>query len=68
MTINLDKKDLVSLVKGTDPDYNVMDNMSVKPYGRYNGSYGTWTWEDSLHSLSEEKLYSIYVICKNNLK
>lgn len=60
------KEDLISLVKGTSPNYNVMNNPIVRDYGRYSEQNG-WRWDDmKLDECSKEFLYSLYQLCKNS--
>jgi len=67
MTINLDHSDLVSLVNGIEPpDYKLMGYWLVANCGSYNDLSG-WRWnKKSLEQLSDEALYRLYRICKNN--
>lgn len=68
MYVELDKKDLIALVKGTAPNYKVMEYMNN--IGRYLGGMNDrWVWDDSkLGNLSEKTLYKVYTICKNSWK
>jgi hypothetical protein len=66
MALDLDKHDLISLVKGQEPSFDAMSYSLVSKNGSYSGSYGTWTWSYSLKDLDEETLLEIYKICKDN--
>ena len=56
MDINLSKDDLISLVKGTCPNYDVMDSMIERKLGYYTGGFrDDWTWS-GLGKLTEEEL------------
>lgn len=69
MKIAVTTEDLVNMVKGVSPDYDLFENEIVKRCGNYNGSYGTWSWnEDELLKLSEEQLYGLYVLCRDSFK
>lgn len=70
MEINLDKQDLIALVKGQTPNYSVMDDPEIKRNGRYTGGFhDKWDWESyNLEKESEDTLYSIYNKCKNSWK
>lgn len=70
MHMELDKADLVSLVRGTDPNYSAMDHPLVKQYGRYWGGFrDEWDWDtDRLKKCTEEQLLDIYRICKDSWK
>ena len=68
MTIELDRKDLEALVKGTSPYYSEFDNPLVKLAGHsYSDQYGRTSW-DRLNKLSDQQLYRLYEICKNSWK
>ena len=65
MKVELDKKDLINLVNGVSPGYDLFENPTVKRCGRYSGSYGTWDWISyELDKLSEEELLNLYKLCK----
>jgi hypothetical protein len=68
--VNLDKEDLVNLVMGTSPYYNEFENPQIKQCGSYTGGMTErWDWKTTeLEKLSEEKLYELYLICKNSWK
>jgi len=65
--VELDRKDLESLVKGISLNYSQFDNELVKKAGHsYSDQYGRTSW-DSLSELSEEELFQLYTICKKSL-
>lgn len=68
--LELDKQDLISLAKGTSPNYSVMDNTLVKKYGSYTGGFkDEWNWEyDAFEKCSETEILEIYQLCKNSWK
>lgn len=67
MKLDLDKKDLISLAKGTSPNYSVMNNPLIKKHGSYNASYGDWNWDyTAFEECSEEQILEIYKLCKNS--
>lgn len=70
MTVELDKNTLVSLVKGSCPNYNIFDNPLVKKSGRYTGGFhDKWDWDRVvLENLTEEKLWELYSLCKSSWK
>jgi hypothetical protein len=66
MLVDLDRKDLESLVKGKSPSYNDFSNDLVKKAGHsYSDQYGRTSW-DSLHKLSDNELYQLHIILKNH--
>ncbi|MEK5166237.1 hypothetical protein NYE69_28430 [Paenibacillus sp. FSL R5-0527] len=70
MQMDLDKDDLVSLVRGTSPWYSAMDHPLVQRYGEYYGGHKEgWAWHtERLKGCSEEELLYIYQICKDSWK
>jgi hypothetical protein len=66
MLIDLDRKGLVSLIKGTDVNYNKYDNPLVKKGGHsYSDQYGRTSWSN-LENLTEAELYTLYLICRDS--
>lgn len=66
MILDLDHRDLISLVMGRTPSYTTMGLTKMKDLGEYYDQYGKWTWNTSaLTSLSDERLLDIYMILKN---
>ena len=67
MKIDLEKKSLIDLVSGTSPNYELFENPLVKLCGRFNGSYGTWHWNEyELEKCSETQLYGLYKLCRKS--
>ena len=66
MKINLNKKDLISLVKGTSPNYHVMEHPLIKANGHFAGGHFGWSWNWNFTPLSEKELYRMYLICKES--
>ena len=63
IVVELEREDLVRLLKGVEPDYEQMENPFVKENGRFNGSYGTWSWNwDAFEGCGEIELWGEY--CK----
>lgn len=63
--IDLDKKDLMALVKGFDPTYEQMEHPLCKNNGTFSGSYGRWDWNyDAFKDSSEQELYNFYLYLK----
>lgn len=62
MNVDLNKTDLIRLIKGTQPDYAQMDELNA--YGQYwEGSTQAWVWsEHALSTLSEEDMWHVYKI------
>lgn len=69
MQVILDKQDLMSLVKGNHPSYELMNHFLIKDMGTYSDSYGRWDWNyNKLRDLNEEVLWDIYQRCKQSWK
>ena len=66
--VHLDRKDLMSLVRGTDPYYSVFEHPLVKDNGDYVGGFvDKWAWcYPKLNTLSNEELVELYYVCKNS--
>lgn len=60
MKVDLSKDDLVHLVCGIEPNFNVF--LIAEKYGTYVDAYSRWTWNRAeLSKLSEEELYKFYI-------
>ena len=70
MLIELDRKDLISLVKGTSPYYSIFENPLVKQCGSYcGGMCDEWSWTSVyLEELSDKELFELYALCKDSWK
>lgn len=70
MKVELEKDDLVSLVIGTVPCYNVFDHHLVQKTGRYIGGHvDSWKWDRSeVEKLTQEDLWDLYQLCKLSWK
>lgn len=67
MNITVDKEDLISMIRGILPHYEI--HKELKSYGYWSGSkmLGEWRWnEGELIHLSEDKLFDIYNRCKDS--
>lgn len=60
--LQLEDKDIHTLIKGVSPSYEEMTIPLVKRMGRYSGSYGTWTWVDgAIEEETKEDLINLYL-------
>ncbi|GEP65481.1 MULTISPECIES: hypothetical protein [Clostridium] len=67
LKLDLDKKDLISLVKGTDPNLNVMEHPKISCCGNYRVQNSRWDWNQHVfEKYTDEEIYEIYKICKNS--
>ena len=70
MIVDLDRKDIISLLKGSKPNYNVI-NKIPEELGYYVGGFvNDWRWNyfSENVSYSDEQLYDLYLMCKNSWK
>ena len=70
MIVDLDRKDIISLLTGSQPNYNVMDKIPEE-LGYYVGGFvNDWRWNDISEnvSYSDEQLYDLDLMCKNSWK
>ena len=68
MKVELDRKGIISLLRGTTPPYSVM-NKIPKELGYYIGGFvDSWHWNDISEnvSYSDEYLFILYLMCKNS--
>lgn len=70
MQVELTRVDLVALVKGTSPYYNVMEAPIVKRCGSYiGGHHDKWDWNYKFDTgLSEQQLWDLYILCRDSWK
>ncbi len=66
MKVELNRKSLEALVKGSEPYYSQFDNPLVKKAGHsYSDQYGRTSW-NSLSKLTDEELYQLHLICRDS--
>lgn len=68
MNVELDKKDIISLLRGTTPAWSVMDKIP-KELGSYVGGFvDGWQWNYISENVpySDEYLFNLYLTCKNS--
>jgi hypothetical protein len=67
MNVDLKQEDLVSLVKGTTPNYSVLDHPLVRGRGRWTGGHvDRWDWNYTVHLMKEDELWGLYLICRES--
>lgn len=65
--MELDRKDLIALVKGSEPSHETMSHPLLKRAGSYNGGFNdSWSWNYFLDEFTDDELMQIYLICKQN--
>jgi len=63
LEVELDKKDLVRMIKGTIPSHSIMPRLSK--FGWHNGTHDSWDWNScELSKMPEEKLWELYLLIR----
>lgn len=66
MTYELDKEDIMAMVRGVTPSYDAIAHPVIQKAGKMWGGHSeTWEWGD-LSTFSEEELMWIYSLCKQS--
>jgi len=67
MKVQLNKNDLINLVKGSDPLLTMVKFIEERKFAIYSDQYGRWTWnKHELNKLDEQTLWTLYnVIIKD---
>ena len=68
MTVDLDRRDIMALVLGSDPGYTYLTEFLNAGYGTYTGGFVDrydWQIDGGLDKCTDEELYNIYLKCKN---
>lgn len=69
MKVELDKKDIISLIRGEYPSYEQIDMLVNRRLGTYTGGFADrWDWNSKhdpcWNAFSEEELYDMYLTLK----
>ena len=67
LCLTLTHKDLMNLVRGCSPSYEVMEHPFVKPYFHYYDHPQHQDWR-GLKDLTEAQLWTTYLICEPRSK
>lgn len=72
MKYELKKDDLIALIRGIDPSYEIMSFFEKKELGSYTGGFkDEWDWTYKSSSVwdkfSEDELYKFYLYLKNGI-
>ena len=68
MKVELDRKDIIALLKGTEPYYPIMEKIP-KDLGYFVGGFADkWYWNNFSEDCkyTDEYLYNLYLMCKNS--
>jgi len=63
MFVNLDKQDILTMIKGSYVTYNLFDNILIKRHLKYYDQTGKQEWSD-LDNYDIKVLYCLYLIIK----
>ena len=67
MLVELEKDDVVALIKGTSPTYDLMKDPVIAQLGYYTGGFrDDWRGLSQFPDLSKEALYSAYTKLKEH--
>ena len=67
MLVDLDKQDIITLIRGTSPSYELMNDPIIDQLGVYSGGFkDEWNWNYVFPDLSIEILYNTYLKLKRN--
>lgn len=66
MNVNLDREDLINLIKGCEPAMEIWDHLKIKGKFDYSDQDGRFTWKSEIFEATDEELYSIYLLCKES--
>ena len=67
MKVELDREDLINLIKGTEPTHELMEHPSIKQLGTYTGGMDDdWSWgrNESFDHLNNAQLLKLYYLLK----
>lgn len=61
----LDRKDIISLLKGTTPSYSVMNKIPKELGSFIGGHVERWEWNNFSKDVpyTDEYLYNLYLMC-----
>jgi len=66
MKIELDKRGLCALVRGTEPDWELFSHELIRGKGAVRGGHDEgWEWDWDFSSFSEENLYETYLLIRD---
>lgn len=67
MKVELDRKDIINLLKGAVPPYEMMNRLIELKLGSYTGGFSDkWDWDIDIKSeLSDNALFNIYKSIKS---
>jgi hypothetical protein len=68
MLVDLSAEEIVLLIRSEWPEYEIMDHIRIRMFGRYVGGMNDrWVWEPAsspVWDLREDQLYETYVLLR----
>lgn len=61
MQVDIDRIDIINMIRGTYPSYELIDKYTKLGLGYYNGAYDVWRW-DGVSSKSWDKFPDHYLM------
>jgi hypothetical protein len=71
MTVELDRTDIITLIKGCFIPFSMMDDKILKKMGKFIGGFtDEWRWEykPDISEFSDEELWNVYLKLKKDYK
>lgn len=66
MLVEMGRKELAALIKGSVPSYELMSHPLIKNKGQYWGGFkDDWQWDFNSEEYSEEQLWETYSLLNN---
>lgn len=64
--VTLDRKDIINLIKGTEPSYTLMEDPIIEQMGTFIGGFSDrWDWNNSkFQNFTITQLWSTYLKLK----
>lgn len=67
MVVDLSREDIINLLRGTNPGWDVMDKIPENLGYEIGGFVGEWKWTISVNDpQTDEELFELYLMCKNS--
>lgn len=61
MKVDIDRIDIINMIRGTYPNYELIDKYTELGLGYYHGAYNAWRW-DEITSTSWDRFPEIYLM------
>lgn len=61
MKVNIDRIDIINMIRGTRPSCELIDKYTKLELGYYHGAYNEWRW-DEVSSKSWDRFPEVYLM------